>query len=241
MRRLTLCQRLVLLATLIIALNGILRSPVFDEPEEGVGNMSKNKVRLEASIAMGCEVSRQQCADWQRKAALWEKHQWRAQVHLVRERIWSGWDQRMAESRKDVWLTSGVGDAQAEYLARAFVRTARELKLPLKLLVAVADVESKFDQQAVGKQGEVSLMQILPLKGRPMEKIKADPAFAIRWAMEALFAPTYHKDGLEAALLYYNGGPEGHKKRASRAYAIKVMALGAQMVKEDALWEMIPQ
>lgn len=174
--------------------------------------------------------------DWDellRKAALWDEHgYWRAPVHLVRLHLDDYLDK---DDSSYCWReVNGEELPYTEYLARAFVRTARELELPLWLPVAVAEWETRespFSNNLVGKAGEVSLMQVKPFPNRPMEKIKADPAFAIRWAMEALFAPTYHKDGLREALLHYN---------RSGDYADAVTALGAKYCSESKLWAEIP-
>lgn len=226
MRRLTLCQRLVLLATLIIALNGILRSPVFDEPEEGVGNMSKNKVRLEASIAMGCEVSRQQCADWQRKAALWDQHgYWRAPVSLIIERIKIV---RPFQKTVDSWL-----------VARSIVRAARTHQLAVGWVGAIAETESEFNPRARGKNRERGLMQVLPLPGRDMiayTDLLDGPTNALR----DFFMPGYNKaiaagkpvqEAIGCGLLQYNG---------SKSYVADVFHLHGREY-QGGLWDEIPQ
>jgi len=161
-------------------------------------------------------------AEWleelQHKAALWDEHGWRAQVHLV-----------MLTIERRGKRVNAVEDT--EEVARAFVRTARELKIPLWVAVCIADVESKFDQEARGKAGERSLMQVKPFPNRPMKEITADPAFAIRWAMESLIAPKYHAEGINAALLNYN---------PSQAYVKWVLAL-READYTCPLWSEVPE
>jgi len=79
-------------------------------------------------------------------------------------------------------------------IAKAFVKTADKLQIPLLAGVAIADEESKFSNDTVGRHGEASLMQILPLPGRPTcAQLKANPELAISWALENCFSPPYHQ------------------------------------------------
>ena len=97
-------------------------------------------------------------------------------------------------------------------------------------------------------------MQILPLPGRE-QAIKAglaDPAKAIKWAMENCFMPGYQsheqKWGLDSplegkisgGLIYYNGGPQGDKKRITHIYVQDIIARGAALMEADGLWSIVP-
>ena len=184
--------------------------------------------------------------EWKRRAALWEEHGWRAEVHLVVSHINpvgpdTGW--------RTLRLTPSGLMTPNEYLAHAFVRTARELKILLWIAVAIAEKETKFDHSVIGKQHEQTLMQINPMTPARRDAIRdglADPAKAIKWAMTNCFMPGYNRalnvkglhDGTKrdqfaigAGLVYYNGP----------AYADEVLAMGAKMVKEDELWGLVPQ
>jgi len=99
-------------------------------------------------------------------------------------------------------------------IAKAFVKAADKYGIPLLAGVAIADVESNFSNHIVGSHGEASLMQILPLPGRPScEELRADPSVGIYWALENCFAPAYHQtlaegksedEAIKAALKKYN-------------------------------------
>lgn len=99
-------------------------------------------------------------------------------------------------------------------IAKAFVKSADRLQIPLLAGVAIADVESSFSNQVLGHHGESSLMQILPLPGRPSRsQLRSDPQLAINWALENLVAHPYHQalaeggtsdEALKTALKNYN-------------------------------------
>lgn len=99
-------------------------------------------------------------------------------------------------------------------MAKAFVKTADKLQIPLLAGVAIADVETNFSNHLVGHHGEASLMQILPLPGRPSSaKLRSNPELAIQWALENLISPPYHQalatgkspdEAIKIALKNYN-------------------------------------
>jgi hypothetical protein len=99
-------------------------------------------------------------------------------------------------------------------MAKTFVKTADKLGIPFLAGVAIADVESNFSNSQVGHHGESSLMQILPLPGRPTcAQLRADPDLAITWALTNCFSPAYQQsatagksvdEALKAALRQYN-------------------------------------
>lgn len=99
-------------------------------------------------------------------------------------------------------------------IAKAFIKASDRLQIPLLAGVAIADVESKFSNKVLGHHGESSLMQILPLPGRPSRsQLRSDPKLAIDWALENLVAPPYHQavaeggtsdEALKTALKNYN-------------------------------------
>jgi len=120
-----------------------------------------------------------------------------------------------------------MGWSQTRELARAFAKVSDEHQIPLMIGPAIACVESNFNQSAVGKHGEKSLMQIWPWKGRPIKDIEESPGYAIRWALENCFLPGFQScqspnldDKILAGLRYYNND--------SNAYAKKVFAVYQQ-------------
>ncbi len=175
----------------------------------------------------------EEIAELRRKAALWDDAGWMALVDLVSARI------NQATGCHADW-------GERRYLARAFVRVARELKLPLKVAVAIAEWETRerpFSNDLVGGAGERTLMQINPLtdaRKQAIEEGLKDPAKAIDWALRNCFMPGYRanieagttqKWAIRSGLKRYNG---------SAAYADKVLAL---MEKEytDSLWQEVPE
>lgn len=257
MSHLTIGQRLVLLAAAVIITAGILKSPpvkgVSEMPDimrqNGQASMTGDGTFSSGIMAVGIDSQawadefKERLAELERKAdlwdrhkgvfetlpeieadaALWRKHQWRAQVDAVMEKVCERWraDKRWGR----VWT--------AREVARALVKGAREARIPLGRVVALADHESRLWPVAVGKQGEIGLMQVYPVVGRPWGRLRTDVFFNVEWALQNCFAPIYHKHGFREALLHYNN--------RSGEYADEVMALEAHMVKEDGLWAIIPE
>jgi soluble lytic murein transglycosylase-like protein len=95
------------------------------------------------------------------------------------------------------------------------------------LLLAQAEVESEFKQDAVGSAGEIGLFQIKPSTAALLEPIAgkfkrpvinattrelgdlADPAISARFAMAYLRDIMLRKPNIKDALTEYNGGPAG--------------------------------
>ena len=241
MTHLTRPQRGILLAFLALAVNGLLRSPAFNEPieEEKMPNVDNGAIAVtcseENSASLYVPVGELEAL--RRDAALWRGHAWRAEVHLV-----MGYIRKHTGSAKAAhyltfsrWVEDNADNVNGyEHLARAFVRTDRELQLPLWVAVAIAEKESGFDNLAVGQQGEKTLMQILPLPGRYhlIQDGLSDPALAIQGAMQNFFMPGYVSAGVRGGLKRYN---------ASDKYVNEVMPLGKKMVAECGLWGKAPQ
>ncbi|MEL6946668.1 MAG: transglycosylase SLT domain-containing protein [Pseudomonadota bacterium] len=89
---------------------------------------------------------------------------------------------------------------------------ARKHGVPLKIAMAVVEVESSFRADATGRVGEIGLMQLLPRTARyigvkgDLKKLY-DPDTNIRWGMKYL-AGAYHKAGGKTCrtILKYNAG-----------------------------------
>jgi len=240
-RHLTRPQRIVLLAFLVLAVNGLLRSPAFNEPieEEKVPNVDNGTIAVTCSEENPASlyVPVGELEALRRDAALWRGHAWRAEVHLV-----MGYIRKHTGSAKAAhyltlsrWVEDNANNVNGyEHLARAFVRTDRELQLPLWVAVAIAERESGFDNLAVGQQGEKTLMQILPLPGRYhlIQDGLSDPALAIQGAMQNFFMPGYVSAGVRGGLKHYN---------ASDKYVNEVMARGDRMTAECSLWAVAPE
>ena len=203
MTHLTRPQRGILLAFLLLAVNGLLRSPAFNEPIE------EEKTK---------EGEIDDVKELQRKTALWREHGWRAEVAAIVERAARFQPQQTTQKS---WL-----------LGRAVVRASRELQLPLGIVAAMVECESEFKWNARGSQGEVGPLQVYPIKGRPMKEIREDLFLAVRWPLENCFAPIYHSNGLNAALLHYNN--------QSKQYVRDVLNCKEQNYSES-FWDGIPK
>ena len=241
MTHLTRPQRGILLAFLLLAVNGLLRSPAFNEPieEEKTPNVDNGTIAVTCSEQNPASlyVPVGELEAFQRDAALWRGHAWRAEVHLVMGYIrkHTGAANAAHYLTFSRWVEDNADNVNGyEHLARAFVRTDRELQLPLWVAVAIAERESGFDNLAIGKQGEKTLMQILPLPGRYhlIEDGLRDPALAIQGAMRNFFMPGYVSAGVRGGLKHYN---------ASDKYVNEVMARGDRMTAECSLWAVAPE
>lgn len=113
----------------------------------------------------------------------------------------------------------------------ALAWAAEEYGIPVEILVAVGEQESRWQMDAVGAAGEVGPMQVLPSTaafaeaaiGReldltdPADNVQA-AAWYLRWCYD------YEGDWARA-LAAYNGGPDAWDyKPVTRAYAAEVLA-----------------
>lgn len=90
------------------------------------------------------------------------------------------------------------------------------------LLASVIEVESKWDQNAIGKLGELGLMQLHP-KWHPLASL--DPAENISMGASYLQLGILKCGGVEMGLRCYNGGinKRSLKKKRAIIYAKKVI------------------
>jgi soluble lytic murein transglycosylase-like protein len=104
---------------------------------------------------------------------------------------------------------------------------AQRTNLDHCLVLAQAEVESEFKQDAVGAAGEIGLFQIKPSTAALLEPIAgkfkkpvinattrelgdlADPAISARFALAYLRDIMLRKPNIKDALTEYNGGPAG--------------------------------
>ncbi|WP_350334967.1 lytic transglycosylase domain-containing protein [Coralliovum pocilloporae] len=92
------------------------------------------------------------------------------------------------------------------------IREARKQGVPVNLALAVVQIESRFNPRAVGRAGEVGLMQIKPRTARGMgfkgsRKALFHPETNIKYGMKYL-AGAYKRGGktICGAILKYNAG-----------------------------------
>src|SRR5579872_7462681 len=108
------------------------------------------------------------------------------------------------------------GSERLEILKQVYCETHRagETRLPPGLVMAVMDVESRFDRWAVSSAGAVGLMQVMPfwpeqLGVRRYELIHIGPNIHMGCAILRYYL-TYERNDVRKALARYNGSI-GHR------------------------------
>jgi peptidoglycan DL-endopeptidase CwlO len=118
----------------------------------------------------------------------------------------------------------------AEFRA-AFERASHETRLPLAMLAAVANIESKFEPNARSAVGAHGLLQVLPSTARELELDTSTPETNVLAGARYLRMLVDRFHSTELALAAYNAGPtavdkaDGAPNRASLAYVDEVMQL----------------
>ncbi len=114
-------------------------------------------------------------------------------------------------------LARQMGDAERAALASALVEASREHGLPPAFVLAVIEVESRFDPYAVSPVGALGLMQVLPSTGAPVARRLGitwrgpqtlfDPHANVRIGVAYLRELIDRYANVRAALAAYNWGP----------------------------------
>ncbi len=125
------------------------------------------------------------------------------------------------------WSKPRKSTAYKHEVATAMVNVAEDTGIRLAVIMAIAYVESNFRQEAVGKGGERSLMQVFPLPGRPMKRIRESASFAIRHAITNYYAPSIEMSEYRHLRRYNNND----------AYVKKVLRQAEQYQKGLDAWE----
>jgi soluble lytic murein transglycosylase-like protein len=113
----------------------------------------------------------------------------------------------------------------------AFEQASRETQLPLALLAAVANVESRFEPEARSAAGAHGLFQVLPSTAKELELDTSTPEQNVLAGARYLRMVLDRFQSTELALAAYNAGPTAVQKaggapnRASRAYVRGVTRL----------------
>jgi soluble lytic murein transglycosylase-like protein len=113
---------------------------------------------------------------------------------------------------------TGLSNAQVEQVAIAMINEAHARQLDPTLVLAVAKVESGFDNFAVSPKGACGLMQIIPSTGEALagriglrwngRRTLFDPVSNVRLGVAYLQLLLRRYDGdIETALAAYNWGP----------------------------------
>lgn len=90
---------------------------------------------------------------------------------------------------------------------RAFVDAARETKVPLSLLTAVARVESEFRPQAMSSAGARGLLQVMPRTAEELELDADHPTQNVLAGARYLRLQLDRFASSDLALAAYNAGP----------------------------------
>jgi soluble lytic murein transglycosylase-like protein len=113
----------------------------------------------------------------------------------------------------------------------AFVRASHESQLPLALLTAVANVESKFEPDARSTAGAHGLLQMLPSTARALKLDASTPDKNVRAGARYLRMLLDQFKSTELAVAAYNAGPTAVEKaggapnQTTIAYVNEVMRL----------------
>lgn len=110
-----------------------------------------------------------------------------------------------------------MGETERDALARALVEASRAHGVQPALVLAVIEVESRFDPFAVSHKGALGLMQILPSTGAPIARRLGipwrgpqtlfDPHANVRIGVAYLRELIDRYANVRAALAAYNWGP----------------------------------
>jgi soluble lytic murein transglycosylase-like protein len=110
-----------------------------------------------------------------------------------------------------------LGAREGDALAATLVRTSREHSLPPAFVIAVIEVESRFDPYAVSPKGALGLMQVLPSTGAEVARrigipwrgprTLFDPHANVRIGVAYLRGLVERYASVRAALAAYNWGP----------------------------------
>jgi soluble lytic murein transglycosylase-like protein len=114
-------------------------------------------------------------------------------------------------------LARHVGGGERDALARLLVEESRRHDLPAALVLALIEVESRFDPYAVSHKGALGLMQVLPSTGAPVARRLGiswrgpqtlfDPHANVRIGIAYLRELVDRYTNVRAALAAYNWGP----------------------------------
>jgi soluble lytic murein transglycosylase-like protein len=113
----------------------------------------------------------------------------------------------------------------------AFEQASRETQLPLAMLVAVANVESKFDPHARSAAGAHGLLQLLPSTAKELKLDTSTPTKNVLAGARYLRLLLDQFQSTDLALAAYNAGPTaveragGAPNQVSLAYVREVMRL----------------
>jgi soluble lytic murein transglycosylase-like protein len=114
-------------------------------------------------------------------------------------------------------LAHEIGSAERDALAATLLDASRAHQLPAAFVIAVIEVESRFDPYAVSPKGALGLMQVLPATGAEVARRARipwrgprtlfDPHANVRIGVAYLRELVDRYASVRAALAAYNWGP----------------------------------
>ena len=139
-------------------------------------------------------------------------------------------DHAAAEARLALAQADAISDLAPEEFRQRVVTAAQRFKIDPRLLAAIITVETEWDALAVGRHGELGLMQILPETGAFLAKQAGLKEYSLadsdtNLALGALYLSELIREygTIQNALAAYNGGPDAVADAASNLYAHKVL------------------
>ena len=128
-------------------------------------------------------------------------------------------------------------------LGAAIAEEARKAGFDPLLVVAIIDVESDFDEEAVSSRGARGLMQIKPSTLHELaaqqglkltaEEVAADPALQVRLGIRYLKQLHQSFGDLDLALMAYNAGPTRLRKAMKSEGEVEPFRRYARLVRRD--------
>jgi len=104
-------------------------------------------------------------------------------------------------------VQSGTGCPVPAGYRRAFERASDDTGLPLAMLVAVAQVESRFEPTAVSEAGAKGLLQVMPTTAQALELSTDSPDSNVLAGARYLRGLLDRFRSTDLALAAYNAGP----------------------------------
>ena len=113
-------------------------------------------------------------------------------------------------AKRNVWHASACPIPAA--WRTAFERASTDVGLPLAMLVAVAQVESRFQPGAYSKVGATGLMQVMPATARALQLTAGEPDSNVLAGARFLRKMLDQFRSSDLALAAYNAGPTAVEK-----------------------------
>jgi soluble lytic murein transglycosylase-like protein len=170
--------------------------------------------------------------------------------HLVGESDQATAAKRQRMEKISSWLMSQDASLGTAALAHRILQDSEKNNLDPVLILAVIQVESRFDQQAVSARGALGLMQVRPVVLHELAqegKVAAgagkdlkDPLFNVQVGISYLAHLHEMFGDIEVALIAYNWGPTRIRQKLAAQeaipmqYAMRVLSVHRSLGKELA-------